>query len=155
MNLKEQDIIDIIESYRNKWRLSQLQMAKLCGMSSSSVYNNWIHNKTKGRIDYLVSFINNTNVSFGNKNSILIEENKLPDYNRIEEPTSPFTKPKKCTNPECIEELNLLKDENIELHRDLRKLTKEKIAWMERQEGAPEPEKKVMGDVEKPQQTGT
>ncbi|MFW5831262.1 MAG: hypothetical protein ACOCVA_03365 [Prolixibacteraceae bacterium] len=77
-----------------------------------------------------------------------------PDHNILEEPTSPDFNTR-CKNPECIKEISFLKDENMELHRELRKLTKEKIEWLEQQKGALEPGKKVRGDVEEPRKTGT
>jgi len=62
MILKEEDIYNGFESYRNKNGLSQEQMARLVGLSTKQAYGNMIKNRTM-KVKYLINLINNTGVS--------------------------------------------------------------------------------------------
>lgn len=61
MNLKDADLLNAIESYKNQYKLKDYQMAELCGMTSPSVYNNWKKGTTKTlKAEYLLNFLLNT-----------------------------------------------------------------------------------------------
>jgi DNA-binding XRE family transcriptional regulator len=62
MILKEEDIYNGFESYRNKNGLSQEQMAHLVGLSTKQAYGNMIKNRTM-KLKYLINLVNNTGVS--------------------------------------------------------------------------------------------
>lgn len=61
----------------------------------------------------------------------------------------------KCTNPECFDEKRILNKQKMELLEENRILHKEKIKWLEEQKGETNSGKKVKGDVEESEQTGT
>ncbi|WP_319228470.1 hypothetical protein [Draconibacterium orientale] len=61
MILKEQDIYDNLESFRNKNSYSQSKMAELMGLSNKQAYSNMVKNKTMKMI-YFVNLLNHSNL---------------------------------------------------------------------------------------------
>lgn len=122
MILKEEDVYNGFESYRNKNGLSQEQMAELVGLKTKQAYGNMIKNKTM-KVKYLINLINNTGVS---SDSILnIETRKKQPIKKSYAPDENINfigdeKVTFYTCPECIEKENIIKDLRANLN-DLRK----------------------------------
>jgi transcriptional regulator with XRE-family HTH domain len=90
MTIKISDIVDIIESYRNKNAYTHEQMSKLFGMSSRSTYNQFVNKKQNITIQKFLNFLNNTGTSF---ESFMLKFYKLNDQKNIleaEDFTSPY-----------------------------------------------------------------
>lgn len=109
MDINKDDIIDLIERYRFDTNFSFRKMAKLCGMSSGSVYlYNCVERKVESfDFNYVMSFLVNTNTEASSFFRTI--ENKkigyLPNDNdeikKSEDAKPPYNI--RCTNPECIE----------------------------------------------------
>lgn len=128
MNLTEDNIIDAIESYRSRLDLGNEEMANLCGMANGSVYYKWVNRKTSGgKIRYMIEFLKNTskdiNFIFPNGNRYSIpEETFKKATDKIEIYSCPECRPRVKKIIEQEDEIRKLKDEVLELHRDLKKL---------------------------------
>lgn len=122
MILKEEDIYNAFESYRNKNGLSQEQMAELIGLRTKQAYGNMIKNKTM-KLKYLINLINNTGIS---SDSILnVETIKKQQNEKIYNPEESvnFISDKKVTFytcPDCIEKEKTIVDLRNNL-KDLRR----------------------------------
>ncbi len=96
MTIKISDIVDIIESYRNKNAYTHEQMSKLFGMSSRSTYNQFVNKKQNITIQKFLNFLNNTGTSF---ESFMLKFYKLNDQKNILE-AEDFTSPYNVKNTE-------------------------------------------------------
>ncbi len=118
MNLTENDIIDLIENYKNKFDLRQGKMAELCGMANASVYNKWVNKKTDGgKIKYFLDFLNNTDQDL---------HSAFPNRNKAQN-IYPTPESKKENSQDCIskqKEIDALretinaKEELLDLYRE-------------------------------------
>ena len=116
MILKEEDIYNGFESYRNKNGLSQEQMALLVGLKTKQAYGNMIKNKTM-KVKYLINLINNTGVS---SDSILNLETRKKHQNQNLYP------------PE--ENVNLISDEKMTFYTCSDCIEKQKdIEWLKKE----------------------
>lgn len=131
MNLTEENIIDVIESYRTKLDLGNNEMAKLCGMANGSVYYKWVNKKTTGgKIRYMLEFLKNTSKSieyiFPNRNYYKLPEDTLKKADEnVEIYSCPECRPRVIRIAQQEEEIKKLKDEALELHRKLNSILTE------------------------------
>lgn len=109
MEIKISDVVNIVESYRNKNDFTHQEMAKLFGMASKSTYNQFVNKEQNIGIQSLLNFLNNTETtleSFLLKFYIL---NKAEYVINSEDSASPYKI--ECTNPKCIKEKEALQEQ--------------------------------------------
>jgi len=125
MNLTEEDVINALESYRGKFDKTHEEMGVLCGMANGSTYHKWVNKITgKGRITYLLDFLNSTNQSFND-----LFSNKAPASYQVPDDNLESVKAKiefySC--PECrprVKKIQDLENENLKLENQNKELDK-------------------------------
>ena len=116
MILSEDDIITLVESYKNSHDYNQGKMAELCGMANASVYNKWVKKKTDGgKLRYLLDFLKNTDQNI----NILFPNRNANNNNSEKSVNDPAITTYSC--PDCITKEKTIQDlrETIELQNEL------------------------------------
>jgi hypothetical protein len=103
MRIDSSDIVNKILSYKNYHGLSYEKMAVLCGYSGKSGFAKIIKSQNL-TIKYLMNFLNNANIDISEFFKSFTFVNN--DVNNSNESTPPYKI--KCTNEDCLKEMNEL-----------------------------------------------
>lgn len=153
MIINNEDIIDGLESYRNKHGLSNAKMAKLLEMSQANTYTR-VKKEKNMTIKFLVNFFNNANVDPLQFFKTLIKINEYPDDTITPSDREAAPPDKKiCKNPECLHRIDDLIEAISNQNRHISKLYEE-IDRLKSGEGDSPHEKVPEGGVEKTKRTG-
>ena len=145
------DYSKIIE-IQKETKVSNREIAKylkMSGVGYGKMLDN--HTCTVATLEAIATYFKKDITYFFIKDKVVYPENH-PDLDIInDKPISP--KYKKCTDPECIEDREIL-ESKIKLQNKVIDLLEEKIEKLEEQEGDLLPGEKRGGGMEKPRKTG-